>query len=557
MGTGFSCGKSEEISFSDQVNRLGINFNQQLSNQSLLFLNTLWRNAPYLFDQMIAKLARHSLALKVYHIDRVVSLLHDQRALPETVLESLGFYLAQRPEIESRINTLFITNAPELLSSALRYDLIHHSLPHALEISTRVAKVMDTLSILTNKDAISCFLRAVVNVMVQFHDLEQKNKGLYHSVEEASAARVSGWIKALMGISEDSEPGWLIDYIANHIIVLGTTMIYSSKRTMDLSELFLDFQSVAASAGWFVNDVLLDKLPILPDSKAGFVHLIDSIMLIVGVCDKNPAAIYDVVVQQEANLEIATLPLIRSYIKTPLYIERFFTHGGFSKLFNASSSDRINQQAFFLALIPHLCMRTELCVLAQKQDASHFIQLILLLRKLRTNTRDPDEFMCLFRSRCQKSNINRLVSTIFFEAIDNEIHFCETQTQGLVFVANKLISMRFSPKSSSGVASGHFEPLINPLAPIRDAANLKALQRFYLSLDSSEQEALSCELLMAVVLQAGEIVAEFECHHMESSTMSRTTTMRMKSQRFQFGDADHSINREGTTQDSFFISKIA
>lgn len=507
MGARSICPDNTTEQFEQQVNRLGDNFSADLNEQSLMFLKSLWKNAPFPFDQLLTKLERHPFTLKVHHIETVVTLINNQMALPETILSSLQSYLGCCPNFESIINDLLAVHAPELLVSATTHHLIHHSLPHALETANRVNKVLDNLGILINNDDVSRFLRAVINVLIQFHDHEQKNKGEHNSVEVATAVRVSDWLNNALAISDESDLKLLLNFVANHIIVLGTTIIFSPTRTMDLSELFLEFKDVAVSAALKVA-YKSPELPVVLESKVGLVYSLDAIMLIVGICDKNPAAIYDLVAMQEASASTATLPMIKSYSQTPLLLEQFFTSDGFRRSFNNGSSDAINQQAFLMSLTPHLCMRAELSGANQREDAHTFMKLIALCRKERLNNLDHVAFMHWFNSQCLTHEMNRVVLAFFFADIDREIAFCKSQELSLVFVANKLMSMRFSPKSVAGAASGRFQPLINPQVPVQDAENLRALKQFYDGLDKSQQEVLIGELLFVVVVQAGEMDAE-------------------------------------------------
>ncbi len=505
MGADFSCDTNQ---FEQQINRIGANFNRELAGKSRAFLRMLWINAPFPFDQLLTKIEPHRLMLKAHHVDSTISLLHKQLALPATVLVSLDNFLIQRPNIEASIKALFITHAHELLISAKAHRLIHHSLPHALEISNRVRIVMNNLGILTNTDLKSRFLRTVINVMVQFHDLEQKDKGHYGSVEEATAATVSRWITTLMGVSDASDLGLLIGFMADHIIVLGTTMIYSPKRAMDLSELFLEFKKVATVARLLGTHELTHEVPIVIDSKAGFVHNIDACMLITGVCDKNPAAIYDLVAAQAANPASSTLSIMKSYFQTSLLLEQFLTSWVCCNPFNTGAPVEINQQAFLMALIPHLCMRAELSQAEQQHDANTFMRLILSCRNERLIKLDHVVFMDWFNGECLRLEMNRVVSAYFFDAIDCQIDFCKSQISGLVFVATKLGAMRFSPKSLTGAALGRFQPLINPQGPVRDAENLRCLKSFYVNLSEHSQKTFISELIFAVVVQAGEMEAE-------------------------------------------------
>lgn len=508
MGDVASCYEDSAKQFAEQIDRLGAGFSLQLKNQSLIFLHVLWSKAPFPFDRLLTKIERHPLKLRAHHIDKIIDLLHQQIKLPDTILATLDNYLIQRPDTVSIISALFTIHAPELLASATTHHLIHHSLAHALESSNRVSKVMDKLGLLTNNDPTSRFLRAVINLLIQFHDLEQKNKGKYNSVEELSAARVSRWITNALAISDKSFLKHLIDFLADSIIVSGTTIIFSSTRTMDLSELFLEFKSVALSAGFQVAEDLQGDLPTILDSKTALLHCIDAIMLITGVCDKMPAAFYDLVDLQEANPATSTLSIMKTYYKTPLLLEQFFTGNAFIRPFNQGAPDLINKQAFLMMLVSHVCMRAELSGVQLQGDAHHFTQLVLSCRHERLNKLDHEEFMLSFNVQCIKHEMNRVLSAFFFDYIDREIEFCKSQKLSLVYVANKLVSMRFSPKSPAGAATGHFQPLINPLVPVRDADNLRAFKSFYYNLNESQQEVLIGELIFAVVVQAGEMDAE-------------------------------------------------
>ena len=492
-----------EPQFVEQLNRLGTGFHEALNEKSLSFLHDLWSKAVFPFDQWLTKFERSALHLRAHQLDTVIALLHAEMALSEGIMDSLHAYLMASPNAESKLEPLLGLHAQELNQSACEHHLIHHALPHALEIAHRTNQVIDHLGLLITHDPASRFLRTVATLMMQFHDLEQKDKRGGHSVEEATAARVSGWIATALAIPENSEMKKLIDFMASHIIVLGTTMIHSTKRTMDLSELFFDIRNLAASAGFPVIYAPPADRSGAPESKASLIYSVDAILLLIGVCDKNPASIYDVVAAQAVDESFSTLIMMNRYFERPLLLEKFFSGRAFFSPFDQGASDNISQQAFLMALIPHVSMRAEY---SATQSLS-FIEFIRWCRQERINHPSTASFMQAFNDECITLDMNRLLDLFFFEAIDFQINFCVSQERGLVFVANKLVSMGFSPKSMTGVASGHFQPMINPRAPVRDAGNLRALKLFYDQLDKSSQELLISELLFAIVVQAGELQA--------------------------------------------------
>ncbi|HBI22262.1 MAG TPA: hypothetical protein DDY37_06740 [Legionella sp.] len=545
----------KEPPFVAQINRLGVGFNEALHAQSLAFLHALWHKAVFPFDQWLTKMERRAIQLRAHQFDRVIAMLQMEIALPEGIMDSLHDYLMASPDAESMIQPLLALHASELNEPAYEHHLIHHALPHALEIAHRVNQVIENLGLLTAKDPATRFLRAVATLMMQFHDHEQKNKGEYPSVEEATAARVSGWIKTELSISAQSELRQLIDFMADRIIVLGTTRMDSATRTMDLSELYFDVRDLAASAGYPVVYTLPADRSVVPETKAGFIYSIDTILLLTGVCDKNPASIYDVVVAQAADPMTSTLSIMSRYFQRPLLMVQFFESNDFFSPFEHGASDLASQQAFLMALIAHVCQRAEL-----SGSSSHpFIAFVQLCRKERLMHESPAAFMQAFHAQCTALDMARILGLFFFSAIDAEMNVCLSQERGLVFVVNKLISMGFSPKSMAGIASGHFQPLITPRAPVRDAANLRAIQLFYAQLDPPSKEWFISELVFAIVVQAGELLAVNGGVVCEKKSLARSAVTIEKSEcvpMVMASSLPYKIGQPRTLRESFERSRL-
>ena len=506
MGSAASVGLDLEQKFIEQVNRLGAQFHASLSDSSLMSLQTFWKNAPFPFDQWLTKIESMSLALEARHIDKAIASLTLQIELPETIMSSVQTYLAMDSNYSAAIDALFLEKAPDLLSAAKTHHLLHHSLPHALEIANRANNIFDNLNIMNEDDAVSRFLRKVITFMIQFHDHEQKEKGGLGSVEQVTAYRVVRWLNTALGIAESSHLALLIHFLADRLIVLATTMIYSSKRTMDLSELFFELKDVAISAGYsgLSDETPLERSDIIT-TKAQLLHNIDAMVLITGVCDKNPAVFYDVAVTQGFDAGLSTMRMLTSYFPSTVLKDAFFDSPSFVRPFDVGSPERTNQQGFLIAIIPHISVRCELNHTLESQNLMDFIS---LCRKERFNHLDHAAFMDWFVQASQDTGLTDLMRISFFDNIEKEMQFSQSQRPGLVFVVNKLVSMRFSPKSSAGAAAGHFQPLINPEVPIRDSRNLKALDDLFRRLSRTDQDKLARELFLAVVVQAGEMQAE-------------------------------------------------
>ena len=200
---------------------------------------------------------------------------------------------------------------------------------------------------------------------------------------------------------------------------------------------------------------------------------------------------------------LSTLGTKNRYFQRPLLITQFFESNDFFSPFEYGASDLASQEAFLIALNFHVCMRAEL----SGSSAHAFIAFVQRCRTERLTHESPAAFMRLFHAQCLALDMTRILGLFFFGAIDAEMNVCMRQERWLVFVVNKLISMGFSPKSMAGIASGHFQPVIAPRAPVRNAGNLRAIQLFYGQLDPASKERFISELIFAIVVQAGELLA--------------------------------------------------
>ena len=495
-------------------------FFSELSEDSRCFLHLLWKNAPNHLEQLINKLNAQHFILTASHVATILEQLEQEQRLPENILRVLADYLEMRPliqegneritETEQIIKGLFVQHGPGLLESANNLNHCHHSLPHAFEIFMRVNKVMEHLGLLTHDEPINRFLRSIITLSIQFHDLIQKSpqqktiekelKGECLSAEEESAERVIRWIVASLDIASQPELVMLINFIVNRIIVLGTTVIFNKPPTvdcmvtMDLSQLFLEFKQVAVEAGLSEAYALPDDLSVTPLTKAALMHSIDVIMLVTGVCDKNPASLECIVMNEVDSI----IPLMKAHFQTPLLFEIFFESEHFISPY-PEETRAFNYQAFLKALIPHVCMRGEFSAAKGEKEAIECIQFINLSRKLKQNMRHQ-EFSVWFNQASCAHEMKENVSTFFFQQIEQEAHFCRSQIAGVRFTLDRLRGLPFS-----GCSPENIQRLINPNVPEIDAKNLIAFKNFYFN--SHEQVRLISELLFAVTIQMGEQAA--------------------------------------------------
>lgn len=477
-----------------------------LNERSLTFFHELNGKAPEGFNRLCAYIGRlcleNTLFLQADHINTVIDALARRIELPDSAMDALDAYLERtNPDINRIMQRLRVAQGPELTRTASMRALIHHDVPHALEIKKRTMYIVcEKLGLLkTSGDEISErirkrneFLQAIAGFMVEFHDFIQGDKGEYKSVELATAAKILEWLTLSLALTDYPEIRKIMEFMVDQIVVLGTTMVFSKTRTMDLSELYLIVKDEALAA---------DHISALP--SAAFANLMETIMLVTGVCDKNPAAFLAIANLQWGDEHTATLPIVKRYSSnstTPLLLEQFFGGRDFTPYF-PDSSPALNQQRFLIALVPHLSMRAEL-MRGKPEVPRKYIDFVNLCRQRKQELRDNDsEFKRWYNAEFAARSMEPIIQELFFDAIDGEVAFSHSQTGGLEFVSARLRGLL--PESA---AAG--EPLLDPTIPAKDAANIAALGRFYNGLNRDEKSSLINELLLVVIMQAGNLYAE-------------------------------------------------
>lgn len=433
------------------------------------------------YEELLGYLKEFASEKKVFiracHLDMVIQSLNLQRTLPNNVVDSLP----QDKDYVQEIEALRLLHGPELDQSALANHKLHHAAPHAQEIRERTMRALRSLGYFSSTSCAQRFLEAVTSFMIEFHDHEQVDKGDFATIEEATADRILGWLGTVIDLERNPTIKALLVFMANRIIMLGTTMIYSPIRTLDLSELYILIEKSAVNAG----------LSVLHNSNEDIIRQLNTVMLLTGVADKNSASLSSAVEHQTQDSKVNTLRLLIRYFKDSLLkIKEFFN----TEDFNENGKEKsVAQQAFFMTMIPHMSMSAELAV---KDKPALVRQLISFVDKCRTQRwlMDDDLYTAWFQRSFLEESIKDVMDEVFFASIHKEIAFSKSQTEGLVFVASQLHSLGFEDSS-----------IVDPTVPLVDAENLQGFHNYYQSLENTEQIKLVQELLLALIVQPGAV----------------------------------------------------
>ncbi len=481
-------------------------------------------NQQGVFDRLLVKLrdycdpAKNHLYLNAHHIDSVIGVLRLQQSLHDDILQCLEQYLlpvgGAKPDIRMLVKQLYQDKLQFIEAQANTVDLLHHTIPHAYEVRVRAMLAAKALRLFLDDEPTTIFLRKIIQFSIACHDFEQKKRGMHATVEQATAEYVMNWFIEGLDPAPPERIKNLIRYVVQHIIVLGTTMVYSPSQTSDLSELAHVFEKSLQAA----------KIEIVSPSNIELVRQIKAMTLITGVCDKNPAAIYDVVFDKYCQQAINSLSSLKQFYPS-LELSRFFNSAYFIKYYD-HAPDEINGLTFFISIVPHMCMRAEMECDKQPEEARPFIEFIKLCQTQQKEATASSEdaqkqsFLTFFEQECRKQNIYKRVQSLFFSKIQSEQQFCLSQSSGLKAVLENLQELEYVDLQKVSSEKPNF---IEPEIPLIDAKNLFGLAEFFSKeCDFAQKERLINELLMNILLQDGAI---YERHRSFYESMPATPAL--------------------------------
>ncbi|MDX2346000.1 MAG: hypothetical protein QNK11_03905 [Legionella sp.] len=440
------------------------------------------------FKRKIAQKRASGINLESKHLNAVTTTIEWEEKLSENCLNELNLYLANKTipyDFDEKINNLSRQCGRDISARAEKSLLLHHALPHAFEVKERTLNMIKALNVWqadTNRDK---FLRELTGCIAFLHDYEQRNKSvMYESNEEATVEPVAAKLCEALGISEKKPIRQLIYYMSHQVIVPGTTFLVGKgmQAAMDLRELHLAAKESTQSQISSGNSRRL--------SNQVFIADLCMVTQAIGVNDKQPAAVLLNVRAQADNPALETLALIKAHCSDVSRLCCFFSEKDKENTpwFTSYYPDEklyINAQAFLMAMPPHLCMPSEFMSEGEpmRKDYYRFLQVCR-----ESYAASQSDFSIIFEQAFQNYNMEAVMQAVLFNhnRIAAEKLFSATQIQIL-----KLNDERF----------------VDASVPRTDMKNLDGLKAFYDASSKDEKTALLKELIMGVVLQAGQMLA--------------------------------------------------
>ncbi|MDP3561246.1 MAG: hypothetical protein Q8R83_03605 [Legionellaceae bacterium] len=395
--------------------------------------------------------------------------------MPKNMQETIQFYLS-----DTRTNS--IATVLNSVSEKLEMNLLPS------DSLKSILHVVKNLTLLTNSNPEEQFLRSIITMMLDFQNKDHHS--IKSHIRKRTADDSSKWLRTLLAISEKSDLTKLIDLLADRLHLTGNIVI-GEVRNMDLTELFFLFEDIAIQSDFYLPD----------QSNKNLLLDINALMLTTLVGQKIPTAFFDVVFSQQNNPEHAILPAIQRQYQKPLVIEHFFDSADFFHYFHESSvKKQTSQQAFLMSFVNYL----HAVIHKQYEKPDNNVQIIFQFlessRKYRAKM-NQHEFIQWFENSISEHNIDNHLQDFLLKAIEHEAELNSNRIGSLVFIANKLVCMGFSPKAASIADAGSFQPLITPHTPQTDIKNISALKLFLTNLKPDQQKQLIVELLFSALVQ--------------------------------------------------------
>lgn len=444
----------------------------QMNEKTFFFLREICIHHAAALEKVITKCVQLKIQLKAADIDSVIESLYQQHTLPQNILHSIQYFL-----MDKRTSHFVQT----LMSSTKTLDA---SLNHFNPLKP-VLYVLNHLNIYIHSDSEKQFLSTLVSMMIHF----QESDSSHSSQRQRSTKDVIKWMKSLLSISEKSDLSKLIELMSDRLQMIEVSLP-GQVRNMDLLELYCMFEDLALQTEHFIPH----------DSNKPLLLDIHAMILLALASKKYPHAFFDIMYARQAQNEWDILNQIQSQLSRPSMLSAFFNSTQFNPYFRECSiRTQSNQQAFLSTAL--MCLKN----IIQETHAYAEISLKPMVNFLKvahsmSQDMENDTFLKWLQKELTQEDLFSSLQHALFIALEYEAQLINTRSGSLIFIANKLVSMGFSPKAVSANQTGLFQPLIASNALQMSQTNLQALKMFLSQLNYQQQHQLMTELCLIALI---------------------------------------------------------
>lgn len=502
------------------------NLSKELSEESHHQLYRIHLYATNDYKNLLSKLKRKNLNIKGHHINAVFNLIKIEKhiltdAFISNLEKSCKLIDLNTTSFQAALKNLHQDLEQQIQIQAIENHLLHHSLTHAIEVQHRFELAIQNLNIWNEVDSFTQVIRFIVLFLVKYHDLIQIKNEFYSSIEEQTAIVCKQRLISLLNLEAHHPLTLFINYCSELFIIIGTTVIFGeqSKHT-DLSRLFLDFRNLTQ----------VFEEPISSNLVQEWQKNLSSMLLLIGICDKYPAALLN-------DVEIYEISKHQSIVGIeykPRLIQKIFFEFLKKQTFFQTNSSQFYFQAFLIAVTPHIAMQFEFFAKKNPSIAHAFFSLISVCRDhlLYHNTN-----LSWLKTSLHQENIFNIFQEFFIHRIPQEITFCESLEDGFLVTKNHF--RKHHPEALQYFNTSILKTNIR---------FLNALAQFFSESDRQTKFTIIEELIMNLVIQKGFIKILLTTNK-EDTISSRTTVTR--NPRALFSSTENNDESEHTQHLSF------
>lgn len=481
----YASNSHSKLTHDELIQILSSNLDKDLSEEAQHELFRISTHAYEDYKNLILDIKSKNLHLKSHHFNQIFQLIRMEKKIFNDdffaqLKKSCEFIDIYQSEYQTGLQEIHESFQDFIQTQSLQNDLLHHAYPHALEVEHRMHLILQKLGICSERDGLNLLIRKLILEMVKYHDFIQIENEHYHSAEEHTAIICKQHFCSLFNLEEQHPLYIFIDYLSQKMIVMGTTVIWGQthQEHMDLSRLFLQFRELT--------------LTYAPLELSPTIHIwhqnLTTIMLIMGIIDKYPAALTEIVDNQmrQSNYELMSIHHHPQKIKK-LYFDMLK-----KQLFIPSQANEFYFQSFLIAVIPHIAMQLELFSKRNPSQAHAFFSFIDMCRELLMNGETPLDWL---NESVKQYNIDFLFTEIFIKKIPQEISFCESLKNDLLFSKNHL--KKIHP---------HAHAMIYDKTLSLNIEFLKTLNNIFSHPEFDGKLEIIIELVINLVIQKGFII---------------------------------------------------